>query len=416
VIVFSLFYSGEWKLALLNAIGVGLAVVFNPLTSYFTSYKRKPVMEIVDGTRTGPATTVLSGLAVGLESSVWSLLLIVIALGSSFLIYSGEPAIYALYGVAMIGIGMLSHTGNNVAMDAFGPISDNANGIGEMAGLGEEPWKILAELDAVGNTTKAITKQIAIASAVIAATSLFFSFVTDISIVQERLGVNEVIRFIRVSTLDGTIGFLLGGALPFIFSAFSLRAVSRGATLVVQEVRRQFRIPGVLEGTVDPDYDKVVSITTSAAQKELVSLVILSVATPLLVGLIFKVEALGAFLAGVILSGQLLAVFMAIAGGAMDNAKKYIEDGNLGGKGSEAHKAAVVGDTVGDPLKDTAGPALNPMIKVVNLISLIAAPVIVKAEGEAIPIIVSVAVLGALVVWAFAQSKKDVAVVTTPDA
>jgi K(+)-stimulated pyrophosphate-energized sodium pump len=367
-------------------------------------------MEIVDGTKTGPATTVLSGMAVGLESSVWSLFVIVIALGSSFLIYSGQPAIYALYGVAMIGIGMLSHTGNNVAMDAFGPISDNANGIGEMAGLGEEPWRILAELDAVGNTTKAITKQIAIASAVIAATSLFFSFVTDIAIVQERLGANEIIEFIRVSTLDGTIGFLLGGALPFIFSAFSLRAVSRGATMVVEEVRRQFRIPGVLEGDVDPDYDKVVSITTSAAQKELVSLVILSVATPLLVGLIFKVEALGAFLAGVILSGQLLAVFMAISGGAMDNAKKYIEDGNLGGKGSEAHKASVVGDTVGDPLKDTAGPALNPMIKVVNLISLIAAPVIVRAEGKALPVIVSVAILGALTVWAFAQSKKDVAV------
>jgi K(+)-stimulated pyrophosphate-energized sodium pump len=408
--VFSIFYSGEWKLALLNAIGVGLAVLFNPLTSYFTSYKRKPVMEIVDATKTGPATTVLSGLAVGLESSVWSLLLIVIALACSFLIYSGEPAIYALYGVAMIGIGMLSHTGNNVAMDAFGPISDNANGIGEMAKLGEEPWKILAELDAVGNTTKAITKQIAIASAVIAATSLFFSFVTDISIVQERLGVDEVIEFIRISTLNGTIGFLLGGALPFLFSAFSLRAVSRGATLVVEEVRRQFRIPGVLEGKVEPDYDKVVSITTSAAQKELVSLVILSVATPLLVGLIFKVEALGAFLAGVILSGQLLAVFMAISGGAMDNAKKYIEDGNLGGKGSEAHKASVVGDTVGDPLKDTAGPALNPMIKVVNLISLIAAPVIVQARGNTVPVAIAIAVLSALSLWAIAQSKKDVPV------
>ncbi len=410
----SIVYSGEWKLALLNAIGVGLAVVFNPLTSYFTSYKHKPVMEIVEGTKTGPATTVLSGLAVGLESSVWSLFMIVFALGTSFLIYSGEPAIYALYGVAMIGIGMLSHTGNNVAMDAFGPISDNANGIGEMAGLGEEPWKILAELDAVGNTTKAITKQVAIASAVIAATSLFFSFVTDIAIVQERLNVNEVIDSIRVSNLDGTIGFLLGGALPFLFSAFSLRAVSRGATLVVQEVRRQFRIPGVLEGKTDPDYDKVVSITTSAAQKELVSLVILSVATPILVGLIFQVEALGAFLAGVILSGQMLAVFMAISGGAMDNAKKYIEDGNLGGKGSEAHKAGVVGDTVGDPLKDTAGPALNPMIKVVNLVSLIAAPVLVQAEGKTVPVIVAVVVLGALCVWAFAQSKKDIAVPSEP--
>jgi len=345
---------------------------------------------------------------VGLESSVWSLLVLVVALGSSFLIYSGADAIYSLYGVAMIGIGMLSHTGNNVAMDAFGPISDNANGIGEMAGLGEEPYKILAELDAVGNTTKAITKQVAIASAVIAATSLFFSFVTDIGIVQARLGV-DVIKDIRVSTLDGTIGFLLGGALPFLISAFSLRAVSRGATMVVQEVRRQFRIPGVLEGTKTPDYGKVVSITTNAAQKELVSMVILSVATPLLVGLLFQVEALGAFLAGVILSGQLLAVFMAIAGGAMDNAKKYIEDGNLGGKGSEAHKAGVVGDTVGDPLKDTAGPALNPMIKVVNLVSLIAAPVIVQAEGETVPVTIAVVVLGALIVWAFAQSKKDVA-------
>ena len=407
--VFSIFYSGEWRLALLATIGVGLAVVFNPLTSYFTSYKHKPVMEIVDGTRTGPATTVLSGLSVGLESSVWSIFLIVIALGTSFLIYGDQPAIYALYGVAMIGIGMLSHTGNNVAMDAFGPISDNANGIGEMAGLGEESWKILAELDAVGNTTKAITKQIAIASAVIAATSLFFTFVTDIASVQKRLGF-EVIEFIRISTLDGTIGFLIGGALPFLFSAFSLRAVSRGATLVVEEVRRQFRVPGVLEGTKTPDYGRVVSITTSAAQKELTSLVVLSVASPLLVGLIFQVEALGAFLAGVILSGQLLAVFMAIAGGAMDNAKKYIEDGNLGGKGSEAHKAGVVGDTVGDPLKDTAGPALNPMIKVVNLVSLIAAPVIVQAQGKAAATIISVLILGALLVWAVRQSKKDVAI------
>jgi K(+)-stimulated pyrophosphate-energized sodium pump len=336
--------------------------------------------------------------------------MIVFALGMSFLIYSDQPAIYALYGVAMIGIGMLSHTGNNVAMDAFGPISDNANGIGEMAGLGEEPWKILAELDAVGNTTKAITKQIAIASAVIAATSLFFSFVTDISIVQERLQVKEVIDSIRVSSLNGTIGFLLGGALPFLFSAFCLRAVSRGATLVVQEVRRQFRIAGVLEGKTEPDYGKVVSITTSAAQKELVSLVILSVASPILVGLIFEVEAMGAFLAGVILSGQLLAVFMAIAGGAMDNAKKYIEDGNLGGKGSDAHKAGVVGDTVGDPLKDTAGPALNPMIKVVNLISLIAAPVIVQAEGKPVPIVLAVLILGALMAWALKQSKKDMVV------
>jgi K(+)-stimulated pyrophosphate-energized sodium pump len=410
--VFSLFYSGEWQLALLNAIGVGLAVAFNPLTSHFTSYKHKPVQEIVDGTRTGPATTVLSGLDVGMEASVWSLFVIVMALACSSVIYGGEPPIYALYGVAMIGIGMLSHTGNNVAMDAFGPISDNANGIGEMARMGEEPWKILAELDAVGNTTKAITKQVAIASAVIAATSLFFSFVTDIAIVQERLNVpvENIIQYIRISALATTLGLLLGGALPFLFSAFSLRAVSRGAVLVVDEVRRQFRTPGVLEGTVKPAYDRVVSITTSAAQKDLISLVTLAVTAPILVGLIFKVEALGAFLAGVILVGQLLAVYMAIAGGAMDNAKKYIEEGNLGGKGSEAHKAAVVGDTVGDPLKDTAGPALNPMIKVINLVSLIAAPVIVKYEGDVLAIAVAVPVLAALFIWAFTRSKTDVAV------
>ncbi len=410
--IFSWFYAQEWQLALLNAIGVGLAVLFNPLTSYFTATRHKPVQEIVESTKTGSATTVLSGLAVGMEASVWSLLAIAAVLGTSFLIYRDQPAIYALYGVAMIGIGMLSHTGNNVAMDSFGPIADNAGGIGEMAGVGEKGRRILADLDAVGNTTKAITKQIAIASAVIAATTLFFSFVTDIGLVQERLGVvaSNIIQSIRVSTLEGTIGFLIGGALPFFFSAFSLRAVSRGAGLVVNEVRRQFKIEGVLEGTVVPDYGKVVSITTAAAQKELVSLVILSVATPLLVGLVFQIEALGAFLAGVILSGQLLAVFMAIAGGALDNAKKYIEDGHLGGKGSEAHMASVVGDTVGDPLKDTAGPALNPMIKVVNLVSLLAAPVIVQAhiKGQTTGIAIAVIVLAALMVWSVRQSKRDV--------
>jgi K(+)-stimulated pyrophosphate-energized sodium pump len=410
--IFAWFYAGEWKLALLNAIGVGLAVAFNPLTSYFTATRHRPVQEIVESTKTGSATTVLSGLAVGMEASVWSLVAIVIVLGASFVIYGGQPPIYMLYGVAMIGIGMLSHTGNNVAMDSFGPIADNASGIGEMAGLGGRAWQIMAELDAVGNTTKAITKQIAIASAVIAATSLFFSFVTDIGLVQERLGVaaENIIQFIPVSTLEGTIGFLVGGALPFLFSAFSLRAVSRGAGLVVQEVRRQFKIEGVLEGTVKPDYSRVVRITTAAAQKELVSLVILSVAPPLLVGLIFQIEALGSFLAGVILSGQLLAVFMAIAGGAMDNAKKYIEDGNLGGKGSEAHKASVVGDTVGDPLKDTAGPALNPMIKVVNLISLLAAPLIVQAhiKNQTTGIVIASVILMVLVVWSLAQSRRDV--------
>ncbi|MFQ6058814.1 MAG: sodium-translocating pyrophosphatase [Anaerolineae bacterium] len=407
-LLFAVYYAHDWRLAFLNAVGVGLAVVFNPLTSFFTSAKRRPVQEIVESTKTGSATTILSGLAVGTEASVWSLVAIVISLAVSYRVFQGQT-LHMLYGVAMIGIGMLSLTGNNVAMDSYGPIADNANGIGEMVGVSKEAYHIMAELDAVGNTTKAITKQIAIASAVVAATSLFFSFVTDVSLVQERLGLpvaDQILSTgIRVSLLGGTMGFLLGGALPFLFSAFSIRAVARGASLVVQEVRRQFRIPGVMERKVLPDYGKVVTITTAAAQKELVSLVVLSVAPPLLVGLLFQVEALGAFLAGVILSGQLLAVYMAIAGGAMDNAKKYIEDGHLGGKGSEAHKASVVGDTVGDPLKDTAGPALNPMIKVVNLVSLLAAPIIVQYQGQSVGTVAAVALLMGLVVWAIQRSR-----------
>jgi K(+)-stimulated pyrophosphate-energized sodium pump len=407
--LFSVFYAAEWQLATLNAIGVGLAVVFNPLTSLFTSTKRKPVREIAESTQTGSATTILSGLAVGMEASVWSLVAIVVALSSSLIIFSEEGLIYMLYGVAMVGIGMLSHTGNNVAMDSYGPIADNANGIGEMSGVGEKAWHLLSELDAVGNTTKAITKQIAIASAVVAATALFFSFVADaLTLSNPGMTVTELLDMgIPVSTLNGTIGFLLGGALPFLFSAFSLRAVARGANLVVEEVRRQFKVPGVLEGTTAPDYGMVVSITTAAAQKELISLVTLSVSVPLLVGLVFRVEALGTFLAGVILTGQLLAVFMAIAGGALDNAKKYVEDGHYGGKGSPAHKAAVEGDTLGDPLKDTAGPALNPMIKVVNLVSLLAAPLIVESRGQA-GIWVATAILAVLVVWSIWQSKRDV--------
>jgi len=401
--IFSFFYA-DWRLALLNSVGIILAVVFNPLTSYFTSYKKRPVAEIVESTKTGPATTILSGLSVGMESSVWSIVVIALALASSLLIFWGHAPIYMLYGVAMIGIGMLSLTGNNVAMDSFGPISDNANGIGEMAAVGPEARKIMAELDAVGNTTKAITKQIAIASAVVAATSLFFSYVTDIGIVQARLGL-PVISSISISSLQGVIGFLLGGALPFIFSAFCIKAVTRGAKKVVEEVRKQFAVKGVIEGTKTPEYDRVVSITTGTAQKELVPLVVLSVGLPILVGLIFNVEALGGFLAGVILSGQLLAVFMAVSGGALDNAKKYIENGNLGGKGSDAHKASVEGDTVGDPLKDTAGPALNPMIKVVNLVSLIAAPVIVQYHGS-LGAKIGIAVLFVLIIWAIRESKK----------
>jgi len=408
--IFSLLYAHEWQLATLNAVGVGLAVLFNPLTSMFTSAKRRPVQEIAESAQTGTATTVLSGLALGMESSVWSLLAVVVALSISLVVFRNDSLIYVLYGVAMVGIGMLSHTGNNVAMDSFGPIADNASGIGEMAGADKKAQALLAELDAVGNTTKAITKQIAIASAVVAATALFFSFVADaLTLANPDVPLLELLnRGIPVSTLDGTIGFLLGGALPFLFSAFSLRAVARGANLVVNEVRRQFKVPGVMEGTTTPDYGKVVEITTAAAQKELVSLVVISVALPLVVGLLLGVMALGTFLAGVILVGQLLAVFMAISGGALDNAKKYIEDGHYGGKGSPAHKAGIEGDTVGDPLKDTAGPALNPMIKVVNLVSLLAAPLIVQATGSPAAWVALVPLV-LLLVWGIWQSKKEVA-------
>jgi K(+)-stimulated pyrophosphate-energized sodium pump len=429
----AILYCHDWRMAMLTSIGVGLAVAYNPLTSYFTATKRTPVKEIVESTNTGPATTILSGLSVGMESSVWALVVIVISFVFALLLYNDQGAQYVLYAVAMIGIGMLSHTGNNVAMDSYGPISDNANGIGEMAwhDLDDDDTKkarqIMADLDAVGNTTKAITKGVAIASAVIAAVSLFASFFIDIGRVQQAANVaaqaaGRAIPFtklisetgIRVSETGVFIGLLLGGALPWLFSSLSIKAVSRAAGLIVVEVRRQFKIPGLMEGKVKPDYAQVVGISTAAAQKELIPLAVISVLTPLALGLMLGVESLAGFCAGIILSGQLLAVFMANAGGAWDNAKKAIEDEKRDlvantGKGSERHKASVVGDTVGDPLKDTAGPALNPMIKVVNLVSLIAAPIIVKyanATGVTLYVVWGIAlVMLALVGWAIVRSK-----------
>ncbi len=422
--VVAILYGHDWRLGMLTTIGVGLAVVFNPLTSYFTSTKREPVKDIVRATKTGPATTILTGLSIGMESSVWALVVIVLSFIGALLLYGGEGnPVYVLYAVAMIGIGMLSHTGNNVAMDSYGPISDNANGIAEMAWHDQtdpetlKARQIMADLDAVGNTTKAITKGVAIASAVIAAVSLFSSYITDVHNVQVSLLFAEqgkaLLTGINISDTRVFIGFLLGGALPWLFSSLSIRAVSRAAGQIVEEVRTQFRIPGIMEGKVKPDYARVVAISTASAQKELIPLAIIAVVMPLVVGLVLQVEALGGFLAGVILSGQLLAVFMANAGGAWDNAKKSIEDEprNLAantGKGSERHKAGVVGDTVGDPLKDTAGPALNPMIKVVNLVSLLAAPIIV-ATSPTNPVvwIVAAALLGAMV-WAIITSSKPV--------
>jgi K(+)-stimulated pyrophosphate-energized sodium pump len=422
--VVAILYAHDWRLAMLTSIGVALAVVFNPLTSYFTSTKKAPVKEIVQSTTTGSATTILSGLAVGMESSVWALLVIAISFILALMLYSGDGSSYVLYAVAMVGIGMLSHTGNNVAMDSYGPISDNANGIGEMAwhDMNDKETikarQIMADLDAVGNTTKAITKGVAIASAVIAAVSLFGSFITDVARVQLQLGLPQI-DAIRISDTRVFVGFLIGGALPWLISSLSIRAVSRAAGQIVEEVRTQFRIPGIMEGKVQPDYARVVNISTRSAQKELLPLAAIAVFMPLLVGLVLQVEALGGFLAGVILSGQLLAVFMANAGGAWDNAKKSIEDEprNLAantGKGSERHKAGVVGDTVGDPLKDTAGPALNPMIKVVNLVSLIAAPLIVKSQHLGIGGWIVVILLAAGVIWGILTSKKSAPDFTAP--
>jgi K(+)-stimulated pyrophosphate-energized sodium pump len=428
----AIFYAGDWKLAMLTTLGVGLAVAFNPLTSYFTATKRGPVKGIVKQTSTGPATTILSGLSVGMESSVWALVVIAISFVGALLLYSSMGVEYVLYAVAMIGIGMLSHTGNNVAMDSFGPISDNANGIAEMSwhDMDDKETKnarqIMADLDAVGNTTKAITKGVAIASAVIAAVSLFAAYITDVGRVQFDLGM-PLMESIRVSETQVFVGLLLGGALPWLFSSLSINAVSRAAGRIVEEVRRQFRIPGVMEGTVKPDYAQVVGISTQSAQKELIPLALISVLTPIFLGLLLGVEALGGFLAGIILSGQLLAVFMSNAGGAWDNAKKSIEDeprdlkANTG-KGSERHKAGVVGDTVGDPLKDTAGPSLNPMIKVVNMVSLIAAPIIVKFSidfknvdwGKDWLVVLIAVVIMAVVGWAIMKSKKEIPSITTP--
>jgi K(+)-stimulated pyrophosphate-energized sodium pump len=277
-----------------------------------------------------------------------------------------------------------------------------------MAGLPERARQIMADLDAVGNTTKAITKGIAIGSAVIAAVSLFGSFITDVRLIDP----SALAAGIRASEPVVFVGMLLGGALPWLFSSLAIKSVSRAAGQMVEEVRRQFRIPGILEGTRKPDYATAVTISTVAAQRDLINLAIIAVVTPIVVGLLLQVEALGGFQAGIILSGQLLAVFMANTGGAWDNAKKLIEDEQRDpaantGKGSERHKASVVGDTVGDPLKDTAGPALNPMIKVVNLVSLIIAPIIVQYQGLGVVTIIVIVALLALIWWAISRSKRE---------
>jgi K(+)-stimulated pyrophosphate-energized sodium pump len=435
--LFTLFYmrdpninSGNviWQPLAAVLIGVVLAIIIDKVTAYFTDTEHEPVQEIARNTQTGPATTILSGLSSGMESSVWAVIVIAGSILASVIVFglfpitngSGAQIVdtftAVLYGVAMTGIGMLTLTGNNVAMDAFGPISDNAQGVAELAGESSGAGgEILNQLDAVGNTTKAITKGVAIGSAVIAAVSLFGSFLTDTRVVQLGLGVplNRTLfgTGINIAQPIVFIGFLIGGGLIFLFSSLLIRSVNRAAFQMIGVVRRQLRIPGIMEGTKTPDYAECVAVSTKAAQRELTPIGIIAVLTPIIVGFLLGAAALGGFLAGIILAGQLMAVFMSNAGGAWDNAKKYIEEGHYGGKRSEAHKAAVVGDTVGDPFKDTAGPALNPMIKVVNLVALLVAPLVVTAaapgaEGSRAIIVVVMFVLLGVILWAISRSKR----------
>lgn len=433
----------NFRVVLCCLIGILLAVALNKCTEYWTSTEYSPVKEVVRSSHTGHATNIISGLALGYESSVWAVIIISAAIfGSVYVIGHPDHLLFMAFGVAMCGIGMLTLTGDTISMDVFGPIADNANGIGEMAfnkavdGTELSPGEpghmtpeqnaaarqILADLDAVGNTTKAITKGIAIGSAVIAAVSLFTSFIAVlVTGSEEKIGQLLIGDFVagasRLTVAEPLvfIGMLIGGAVPLLFSAMTIRAVGRAAYLIVFECRRQFTDPDIMSGTKSPDYARVVAICTGTAQKELIGPGLLAIGTPLVVGFLLGPFALGGFLAGMILVGQLLAVFMSNAGGAWDNAKKMIEDEprtEKGGKHSEKHKASVTGDTVGDPLKDTAGPAINPLIKVMNMVSLLALPLVILynlKDGTGTSMVGGVIAVVALlaVAWAWWQSKQE---------
>ena len=402
-----------WAFAAANLSGIILALIIDKTTEHFTAIDKKPVTEAAKAAKTGPATIILSGFASGLESSVWGIVAICLSILSAMLLFHGNPE-FSAYGIALAGLGLLSTTGFMLAMDTFGPISDNANGIFEMSGAlkdegeGSNAHKIVAKLDAVGNTTKALTKGLAIATAVIAATALFRSFMADAGLLD--IG-------IRIDFTQVFVGLLIGGAVPFLFCSFAINAVSRAAFQLVEEVRRQFReIKGIMDydprsgsDKGKPDYQRCVEISTSAAQKELMSPAVLAVSAPILVAFglgygdpLKGAAALGGFLAGAILSGQLMAVMLSNTGGLWDNAKKLIEDGMFGGKGTPEHKAAVVGDTVGDPFKDTAGPALNPLIKVMNLVAILIAPIAISSISNGVRttiVVIAIAALTGAVLW-----------------
>jgi K(+)-stimulated pyrophosphate-energized sodium pump len=370
-----------WYFIAATGSGVLLALLISKITEYFTGSDKRPVNEVAHASQTGPATLILSGFSLGLESATWGVMSIVAVLFAIVWLFGGSAAL-AAYGIALAGLGLLTTTGYVLAMDTFGPISDNANGIFEMSGAlhdhkpsnGSSPTpvlsgdKVVAKLDSAGNTTKALTKGFAIATAVIAAVALFRTFMTDSHLSAAAFSFVDPRVF---------IGLLIGGSAPYLFCSFAINAVSRAAFQLVKEVRRQFReIPGIMDRTATPDYARCVAIATAAAQRELLGPGILAICLPILVGFSLGAASLGGYLAGAIVSGQLMAVLLANSGGAWDNAKKKIEDGMYGGKGTEQHKAAVIGDTVGDPFKDTAGPALNPLIKVMNLVGVLIAGVV----------------------------------------
>jgi len=345
-------------------VGILATVAISAITEYYTSTKHKPVQSIAKASTTGAATNIITGLAVGLQSTVVPVLIVATTIVLSYN-FAGS------YGIALAGMGMLATTGIIVSMDTFGPIADNASGIGAMSGLDKKARKVMNDLDAVGNTTKALTKGFAITSAAVAAVALFATYTAEVMRAKAALGLDTAFS-LNIAIPSVFVGLLFGGLVPFLFSSMTIDAVGIAAYKMIEEVRRQFKTrPGILKGTEDPDYARCVDISTQEALKQLVGPAILAIGSPFAVGYLFGLEALGGFLGGAILSALFLALFMCNGGGAWDNAKKYIEDGHLGGKGTPTHEAAIVGDTVGDPFKDTAGPALNPLIKILNIVALL---------------------------------------------